>query len=220
MKVIIIGGGNVGAYIAKLLLNNNCAVKLIENRENVLTKLRREMPEDIIVQGSGTDPNLLEYCGISETDVVAAVTGSDETNLVASTISKFEFDVPRVIARVNNPQNAWLFNSGMGVDVGLNQADLMAHLVVEEMDLKNMLTLMKLNRGDFSIIQLTVDAESQCVNKKVRDLQIPEKSILVSISRGKTILIPRGDTVIHKGDIILACADSDAQIILNELFGA
>lgn len=219
MKVIIIGGGNVGAYIAKLLLDNNCSVRVIENRENVLSKLMKEVPEDIVVYGSGTDPNVLEACGIREIDVVVAVTGADETNLVASTIAKFEFEVPRVIARVNNPQNAWLFNSSMGVDVGINQADLMAHLVVEEMDVKNVLTLMKLNRGDYSIVQVKVDDESEAVNKTLKDLVIPTNAVLISIFRGKEVMIPRGDTVINSGDIILALADKEAQISINELFG-
>jgi len=219
MKVIIIGGGNVGAYIAKLLLDNNCSVRVIENRENVLAKLVKEVPEDIVIYGSGTDPNVLEACGIRETDVVVAVTGADETNLVASTIAKFEFEVPRVIARVNNPQNAWLFNSSMGVDVGLNQADLMAHLVVEEMDVKNVLTLMKLNRGDYSIVQVRVDDESEAVSKALKDLVIPANAVLISIFRGNDVMIPRGDTVINSGDIILALADKAAQVSINELFG-
>ncbi len=219
MKVIIIGGGKVGAYIAKLLLENNHSVKLIESRESTLNKLKTEIPEDVLVHGSGTDPNVLETCGIGETDVVATVTGADEANLVASTIAKFEFDVPRVIARVNNPQNAWLFNHSMGVDVSLNQADLMSHLVVEEMDLKNMLTLMKLNRGDYSIVQVKVDHQSESVNKKLRELIIPTKAVLISISRGKEVIIPRGDTVIRAGDNILAFADKDSQIRINEIFG-
>lgn len=220
MKVIIIGGGKVGAYIANLLLNNNCSVKVIENRENVLEKLKREIPEDSIVHGSGTDPEILESAGIAEADVVTAVTGADETNLVASTIAKFEFGVPRVIARVNNPQNVWLFNSGMGVDVGLNQADLMAHIVVEEMDLKNMLTLMKLNRGDYSIVQIKVDNQSETANKALKDLEIPAKAVLIAIFRGQEVIIPRGDTVINAGDNILALADKDAQIKMNALFGS
>jgi K+ transport systems, NAD-binding component len=220
MKVIIIGGGKVGAYIANLLLNNNCSVKVIENRENVLEKLKKEIPEDTIVYGSGTDPNVLESAGIGETDVVAAVTGADETNLVASTIAKFEFGVPRVIARVNNPHNVWLFNSSMGVDVGLNQADLMAHIVVEEMDLKNMLTLMKINRSSYSIVQVKVDNQSKAVNKTLKDLVIPSNAVLIAIFRGKDVIIPRGDTVINGEDNILALADKDSQVVINELFGA
>lgn len=220
MKVIIVGGGKVGAYIANLLIKSNCSVKVIENRKHVLEKLRKDIPESIIIAGSGTDPNVLEHAGIVDTDVVVAVTGADETNLVASTITKFEFGVPRVIARVNNPQNAWLFNSIMGVDVGLNQADLMAHLVVEEMDLKNMLTLMKLNSGNYSIVQINVDSESSSVNKQIKDLVIPSNALLIAISRGKEVIIPRGDTVINSGDNILALADEDSQVTINKLFGS
>lgn len=220
MKVIIIGGGQVGAYIANLLLKNNCSVKVIENREDVLAKLKKDLPLDAIVFGDGTDPNVLESAGIAEADVVAAVTGADETNLVASTIVKFEFAVPRVIARVNNPKNAWLFNSGMGVDVGLNQADFMAHLVVEEIDLKNMLMLMKINRGNYSIVQLKVDKQSKAVNKAVRDLAIPAKAVLIAIYRGRDVIITHGDTIIYGGDIILAFADDNAQATINELFSS
>lgn len=220
MKVIIIGGGKVGAYIANLLLNNNCSVKVIENRPEVYAKLRKEIPEDNIVYGGGTDPDILESAGIEDANVVAAVTGADETNLVASTIAKFEFGVSRVIARVNNPQNAWLFNSGMGVDVGLNQADLMAHLVVEEMDIKSILTLFKINRGDYAIVQMNVDVSSKAVHKMVKDLVKPVNAVLIAISRGDDTIIPRGDTVINEGDKILVLADQGAQVAISKLFGA
>ena len=220
MKVIIIGGGKVGAYIANLLLNNNCSVKVIENRNYVYDKLKKEVPEENIVFGSGTDPNILESAGIKDADVVAAVTGSDEINLVASTIVKFEFGISRVIARVNNPQNTWLFNSGMGVDVALNQADLMAHLVVEEMDLKNALTLLKINRGDYAIVQVNVDSASEAANTMVKDLVKPVNAVLIAISRANDTIIPRGDTIIKAGDNILILADQGAQVAISKLFGA
>ena len=90
---------------------------------------------------------MLEAAGIRQANVVAAVTGADETNLVVTSLARFEFDVPRTIARVNNPKNAWLFTPEMGVDVALNQADLMAHLIAEEMSLGDMMTLLKLRQG-------------------------------------------------------------------------
>lgn len=220
MKVIIIGGGQVGAYIAGILLKNNCEVKVIENRLHIYAKLLNDIPMDSVIFGDGTDPNILESCGIGDTDVVACVSGNDETNLVASTIAKFEFGVPRVIARVNNPRNSWLFDAGMGVDVGLNQADLMAHLVVEEMDFKNMLTLMKLNRGDYSIVQMNVDVHSVATDKKIMDLSIPTNAVLIAITRNKEMILPHGDTVITAGDNILALADKETQLILNKMFGA
>jgi len=218
MKVIIIGGGQTGAYIAGILLANKCEVTVIENREQVLQKLKRDIPEKNIIFGNGTDPNVLEQAGIAKADVVAAVTGADETNLVAATIARFEFDVPRVIARVNNPRNAWLFNSGMGVDVAINQADLLAHLVVEEMNQVAMLTLMKISRGTYSIVQYTVSAEAQAADKRVKELTLPEQAVIIALYQGEKTLIPHGDTVIGKGDIVLAFADEAAQEKLNALF--
>ncbi len=220
MKVIIIGGGKVGAYVANLLLNNGCSVKVIEIREAIHTNLKNSLPQDTAVLGSGTDPNILESCGIADTDVVAAVTGDDEINLVASTIAKFEFGVPRVIARVNNPKNVWLFNAGMGVDVGLNMADFMAHIVVEEMDIKNMLTLIKMSRGNYSIVQIKVDRQSAAVNKNLKDLDIPEKAVFIALYRGKDVIIPRGNTTIMEDDDIMVFADGDSQVKLNSLFSS
>lgn len=220
MKVIIIGGGQVGAYIAKLLLKNNCSVKVIENNSAVFAKIKQDLPKENIVFGSGTDPNILETCGIAEADVVCAVTGADETNLVASTIAKFEFDVPRVIARINNPKNAWMFDAGMGVDAALNQADMVAHLVIEEMDFNNLLTLLKINKADYSIIQIHVEELSEAVGKTVKDLGVPTQAVLIAVYRGTEVIIPRDDTVITTGDDILAFANRDSQIFLSKKLGA
>lgn len=219
MKVIIIGGGQTGAYIANLLLSNNCTVKVIENRGVVLDKLKNELPADVIISGSGTDPKYLEEAGIAQADVVVAVTGADEANLVVSTLAKMEFGVPRVIARVNNPKNQWLFTAGMGVDVAVNQADLMAHLVVSEMDLKDMLTLMKLNNGNYSIVQIMIDSESPAAAKAVKDLPIPSDALLISISRGTETIVPNGDTKIFSGDTILALTNETNREKVYSLLG-
>ena len=218
MKVIIIGGGQTGAYIANILLANKCEVTVVENREQIIQKLKKDIPESCILFGNGTDPNVLEQAGITKADVVAAVTGADETNLVAATIARFEFDVPRVIARVNNPRNAWLFNSGMGVDVAINQADLLAHLVVEEMNQVAMLTLMKISRGTYSIVQFKVSESAQAVGKHIRELTLPEQAVLIAVYKGDKTLIPHGDTVVGAGDIVLAFADESSQQKLNLLF--
>ena len=220
MNVIIIGGGQVGAYIANMLIKNNCSVKVIESRNVVFAKLQKDLPSENLIFGNGSDPNVLEAAGILQADVVAAVTGADETNLVVSTIAKFEFDVSRVIARVNNPKNAWLFNSGMGVDVGLNQADLMAHLVIEEIDLKNVFTLIKLKRSNYSIVQIKVDSNSEIANKSLKDLYIPDTTVIIALYRGENVIIPRGDTVIKGDDTVLAFADEKDQGTLNGLFCA
>jgi trk system potassium uptake protein len=133
MKVIIVGGGQVGSYIASLLLTSGHEICIIENREKVYKKIEKEFPVNTLIFGSGSDPEILEAAGIYSANVVAAVTGTDEVNLVVATLAKLEFGISRVVARVNNPKNAWLFNSGMGVDVGINQAEILAHFVVNEM---------------------------------------------------------------------------------------
>ena len=218
MNVIIIGGGHTGAYIAKLLLENGCSVKVIENRESVFRKLQEDLKPQYIILGSGTDPETMESAGVAAADVLVAVSGTDEINLVASTIAKYEFGVPRVIARVNNPKNAWLFDAGMGVDVAINQAGLMARLILEGIDIKNMMTLLMLNRGDGSIIQMHVDEKSEAVGCRVRDLAIPDKAVMIEIFRGDNSVIPRGETVIMADDDILAFAGEREQAELSKLF--
>jgi trk system potassium uptake protein len=218
MKVIIIGGGQVGTYLASLLLSNGHEIRIIENRETVYIRLEKELPEEILIFGNGSDPALLEKAGISSANVVAAVTGADEFNLVVSTLAKMEFGVPRVVARVNNPKNAWLFNSGMGVDVGVNQADLMAHFVVEEMNLNDMFTILKLNRGNYSIVQMQVQQNAKAVNQLLKDLSLPQGTLLMAIVRGESIIIPKGDTRVLSDDDILAFTDDESKEKLEEIF--
>ncbi len=219
MKVIIVGGGQVGNYLASLLISNGHDIRLIEHREKNLKKLIKELPPEILINGIGSDPAVLEQAGITTADVVAAVSDADEINLVVSTLAKMEFGVPRVVARVNNPKNAWLYNSGMGVDVGVNQADLMAHLVVEEMDLEDMFTLMKLKRGNYSIIQMKVSPTAKAANQLLKNLSVPKKTVLIAITRDESLVIPKGDSQILVGDDILALTDEASRKELKELFG-
>lgn len=219
MKVIIVGGGQVGSYLAGLLLSNGHEIHVIEYREKNFHKLERELPAETLIFGYGSDPEILEKAGIASADVLAAVTAEDEINLVVSTLAKMEFGVPRVVARVNNPKNAWLYNSGMGVDVGVNQADLMAHFVVEEMDLEDMFTLMKMKRGDYSIVQIKVANHAKAANQLVKNISVPKKTVLISISRNETLIIPKGDTQILVDDEIMALTDEESRKELKEIFG-
>jgi trk system potassium uptake protein TrkA len=132
MKVIIVGGGKVGTSLALLLLEKGYAVKVIEAEREKVSRLQQDLPADAVTLGNGTDPVVLEAAGILGVNVVAATTGQDETNLVVTNLARFVFNVPRVVARVNNPKNAWMFTPMMGVDVAVNQANLMASLIAKE----------------------------------------------------------------------------------------
>lgn len=204
MVVLIIGGGKVGSYLAGLLLAEGHQVRVIEPRAGQREQMAHTLAPGVVVAGSGADPAILEACGVRQAHVVAAVTGDDETNLVATSLARFEFGVPRTIARVNNPKNTWMFTAEMGVDVALSQADLMAHLIVEEMSLGDMTTLLKLRRGEYSLIEETIAADSPAVSRAIAELDLPQECVLVAIIRDGRLVLPHGDTVLQAGDDILA----------------
>ncbi|MEZ4736174.1 MAG: TrkA family potassium uptake protein [Caldilineaceae bacterium] len=217
MNVLIVGGGKVGSHLAKLLLAGRHQVKLIEQRVEVGERLAKELPAGALSVGSGTDPILLEASGIQQADVVAAVTGQDETNLVITTLARFAFHAPRIIARVNNPKNAWMFTSRMGVDVALDQADVMTHLIVEEMSLGDMTTLLKLTKGQYSLVEERVHPTAPAVGKAVRDLAWPVDCSLAAVIRGGHLLIPHGTFVFAPGDEVLAVIHAEQAAALAAL---
>ena len=219
MKVIIVGGGQVGGYLASLLLERGHEIKIIEAKEARIEALKKSLPENVIIHGSGTDPQLLENSDIQHTDVLAAVTGSDETNLVIATLGRLEYGVNRVIGRVNNPKNAWLFTPVMGVDAALNQADLMARLVAEEMSMRDMMTLLKLHGGKYSLVERMVDPASSMVGKALCDIKLPTECVLVAVIRNSDLLIPRGNTVLMADDKAIAITHEDQLQKLDDMFG-
>ncbi len=219
MFVIIVGGGKTGSFLAGHLVQLGHRVKLIENRPLIVERLEREIGKEIVLLGDGSSPAVLEQAGIQEADVLAAVTGEDETNLVVTTLGRFEFHIPRTIARVNNPKNAWLFNQEMGVDIAVNQTDMMAKLIVEEMSLGDMMILLRLRSGEYSIVEERVDPQSFVVQKAVREIQFPPDCTLVGIFRDDHLIIPKGDTVFQPYDEVIALAHTQQIARLAQLFG-
>ena len=219
MNVIIVGGGKVGTYLASMLLAEGYRVKVVEVRREEIPRLQGDLSREVVVLGNGTDPEVLEATGIRQTDVVAAVTGADETNLVVTSLARFEFNVPRIIARVNNPKNAWMFTPEMGVDVALNQADLMAHLIAEEMSLGDMMTLLKLRKGQYSLVEEKVDPTSVAAGKAICDLNLPAECVLVAVIRKGQLIIPHGDLVLQPADEVLALVHVSQLAQLAALLG-
>lgn len=218
MRVIIIGGGQIGCYLASLLLERGHSIKVVEEKKSRVDVLMKSVPQEFIIHGSGTDPQLLKNADIQHTDVLAAVTGSDETNLVVATLARLEYGVNRVIGRVNNPKNAWLFTPMMGVDAALNQADLMGRLVAEEMSMGDMMTLLKFHGGEYSLVERMVDPESTMVKKALKDIKLPTECVLVALIRQSDLIIPRGDTILMAGDKAIAITHQEQLQRLDDMF--
>ncbi len=204
MFVIIVGGGKTGAQLANNLMKEGHQIKIIEIKDAVLEELREELPADILIAGDGSSPAVLESTGIRNAQVVVAVTGQDEDNLVISSLARFEYSVPRTIARVNNPKNNWLFTPEMGVDCPLSDVDILAQLIAEEMSLGDMMTLLKLRKGEYSVVEEKVRQDSPAVGKKISELDIPKECVIAAIIRSGRLVIPRGDSILQPMDEILA----------------
>lgn len=204
MFVLIVGGGKVGSYLAGLLLAEGHQVRVIEPRATPREHMGQSFAPEVIIAGSGSDPVALEASGVRQADVVAAVTGDDEINLVITSLARFEFGVRRTIARVNNPKNAWMFTAEMGVDVALSQADLMARLILEELSVGDMMTLLKLRRGQYSLIEEQITSGSPAVGRTIATLGLPQDCVLVAIIRDGHLVLPHGDTVLQAYDEVLA----------------
>jgi len=219
MDVIIAGGGRVGRYLAAMLIARGDRVRVIEERAALVARLERQLPVDVVVAGSPADPAVLGAAGARTAQVVAAVTDTDEANVVIAGLARFEFAVPRTIARVNESSHAWMFTPAMGVDVALDQADIIGHLIAEEMSLGDMMTLLKLRKGLFSLVEEKVDPSSAASGRAVSDLDLPDECALAAIIRKGELLIPHHDTILQAADEVLAVVHADALARLSALLG-
>ena len=153
MNIIIVGGGKVGSYLATLLGNRGYNVHIVESRKAVAQRLEEKLPEGSVVRGMGSSPDVLEEAGVLQADVIIAVTGDDEVNLVVAMLAKMEYGVNRVVARVNNPANAWMFDESMGVDIAVDQADIITKSVEEGLDMEDVFTIIRLGKDGHEIVQ-------------------------------------------------------------------
>jgi trk system potassium uptake protein len=219
MYVVIVGGGKTGAHLASILLSEGRRVTLIEQRPEMREALQQELPTATIIIADGSTPNGLEEADITQATELAAVTGDDQTNLVVATLARFEFHVPRVIARVNNPRNGWLFMPEMGVDVALNQADLIARVIAEEMSLGDMMTLLKLRQGRFALVEEKVHPHAAIVGRALSDIVLPPDCVLTVVTRRGQVMLPRGELVFEPLDEVQALVHSSQTAQLAALLG-
>jgi trk system potassium uptake protein TrkA len=218
MKVLIAGGEPAGSQLASLLLEQNHEVCVVEHRPEVLGHLHQELPTEAIYEDVATDLKVLEDAGIRDADVLVACTSKDADNLVLCYLANTLYHVPRTIGRINNPRHAWLFNEKLHVDVALNESSILAHLIEEEMSLGDMMTLLKLRRGPFSLVEVLIQGGVKAAGAAIKDLPLPEQCVIVAMIRKGTMVVPRGATKLEIGDEVLAVTDASGAEQLAELF--
>lgn len=219
MFVIVVGGGKVGSYLAGLLIADNHKVVVLEKRAEICAKLEREINPEHVFKADGCDPLKLEEAGVRQAELVVAVTGDDEDNLVVSQLAKHTYKVPRVIARVNNPRNQWLFNQQWGVDVAVSAVHIIAKIIQEEASLGDIVTLLKLRKGEMALVEMIIPESAKAIGKMIKDVALPSDCVFVALVRDEQILIPRGDTVIQANDEVLALTSTASEKALKDCLG-
>jgi trk system potassium uptake protein TrkA len=213
VKVVIVGGGNVGTFIAEELNKGGHDVTIVEVDADRVAKAERSgEPAGVRwVLADACEVDNLRKVPLDDVDVLAAVTGDDEDNLVVSLLSKQEFAVPRVIARVNNPKNHWMFNENWGVDVAVSTPHLLTSLVEEAVSVGTLVSLLSFEKGRASLIEVTLAADALAANKDIVSLDFPRDSTIVAVLREERVIFPRGDTSLLPGDEVLVLVTPDSE---------
>ena len=202
MYIIIVGGGKVGYFLAKRLIAGKHIVSIVDKDSQLCERISREL-QALVIYGDGCDPRILEQAGIKRADVLAAVTGDDEDNLITCQLAKEIFNIQRTVARVNNPDNEHTF-SKLSIDVPIDATKIIAKIIEEEVSLSDIVNLMSFKHGKLSIVRVDLSSDSPVINKQIQDIKLPPDSVFVSIVRGEEVVIPKGTTVLKPGDDIIA----------------
>ena len=210
MRIAIGGAGNVGRYVAQDLKERGHDVVIIEQNKDLVDSLRHDYDVNWVV-GDACELHTLDAAVLSSCEVVVAATGDDEDNLVISLLAKQEFAVPRVVARVNHPDNLWLFTDTWGVDVAMSMPHLLTSLVEEAVSVGDLVRLLSLEQGKVALLEVRLAEGSPADGKTVGDLKFPPDCSLVAVVRDSHVIPPTTDTPLHAGDEVLAIASPEAE---------
>ncbi len=216
MKVAICGAGKVGSYIASDLLANGHDVLVIEKDPDLVARASERLQVRWFV-ADACELSSLHESGLADVEVVVAATGLDQVNLVISLLSKQEFAVPRVVARVNHPKNQWLFNESWGVDVAVSAPHLLTALVEEAVSVGSLVQLLQFEGGDASLVEVTLAPSSPAANRAIVELKVPRDASIVALVRQRQLMVPRGDTVLQVGDEVLALVTKESEDDVRQL---
>jgi len=210
IRIAIAGAGNVGSFVAKDLRAKGHHVVLIEQNEDLIANLKDELDVNW-VRGDACEIHTLDAAVLTSCEVMVAATGDDEDNLVISLLAKQEFTVPRVVARVNHPDNEWLFTETWGVDVAVSTPHLLTSLVEEAVSVGDLVRLLQLEQGKVSLLEVTLAEGSPADGKTVGELSIPVDCTLVAVVRDRHVIAPTKETPLHVGDEVMALASPEAE---------
>ena len=217
MKVAIAGAGSVGSAIARDLASKGHRVLVLELDPELVERRRLELPEVQWIAADACEVSSLDAAGLESVDVVVAATGDDEDNLVTSLLSKQEFAVPRVVARVNNAKNQWLFNEGWGVDVSVSTPHLLTALVEEAVSVGALVRLLQFEGGSAHLVEVTLADDSPAEGRAIADLAFPRDATVVALVRRDRLVVPRGDTVLQSGDEVLVLVTAEVERTVHAL---
>ncbi len=215
MRIAIAGAGNVGSYVAKDLHARRHDVVLIEQNQELVGTLKEELDVNWVI-GDACELHTLDAAVLSSCDVMVAATGDDEDNLVISLLAKQEFAVPRVVARVNDPRNKWLFNESWGVDVSVSTPHLLTALIEEAVSVGSLVRLLQFE--DARLVEVTLADDSPAVNRAIIELGVPRDATVVAVIRERHVIVPRGETVMLAGDEVLVLVTPDSEEEVKTLF--
>ena len=215
--VIIVGAGKVGWNLARELLDKEHEVTLIENNRNRYLTVEQDL-EHNVQYGDASELWVLERAGVSRADMVIAVTGDDEDNMLICQVAKEKYLVDRIIARVNNPRNKQWFEL-LGIKPVVSATDLILRLIEHEVPEYGLVHLLDLPEQKLEIIELLLPDDSRAAGSRVGDLEMPEGSLLISVLREGKGFVPNAETVLEPGDEILAVLDPTVEEDLTTYFG-
>jgi trk system potassium uptake protein len=210
MRVAVAGAGNVGLFVANDLQATGHDVLLIEQNPAVI---ERSVTQDGVewFVADACEVTSLREAGLDRCDVVVAATGDDEDNLVIALLSKQEFGVPRVIARVNHPKNEWMFSENWGVDMSVSTPHLITALVEEAVSVGRLVRILQFEGGQARLVEVTLAPDAPIVDRQIKEIEVPRDATFVAIVRGDHVVMPRGDTIFEAGDEVLAMVTPESE---------
>lgn len=208
MKVIIVGGGKVGYYLVRTLIEHGHEPVVIETNHIVCEKIANEMDIPMIC-GDATRLEVLENAGTGHSDALVSVTGSDETNLIVCQLAKKKFGVPKTVAKSNNPKNVEVMQA-LGIDNVINSTDSIASLIEREVDTSHIKQVLSLNNGEVTLFEVELPPDYVYEGKMLMDIKLPVLFNIVSITRKGCMIIPRGQSMLKSGDKLLVISESNA----------